>query len=201
MLVPARRARRCFQSPLPAARAARRSRRRRQRLTILAPYNGEPWRIDGSVERARTPLAASTTNSQCTPRPHQRRGVCAEHTWTEDRQPPKTVVRHGGGLSDGRLTSQRYNSVCFCWKSSPSEGPFQKRGTYMDGIYVTSLRFVRTGVMKVMWILDRSEHSRLENMRFRVLPNVFQILAGQVFLYCEFTDYGCMMATFRNLYS
>ena len=48
----------------------------------------------------------------------------------------------------------------------------------MDGIYVTSLRFVRTGVMKVMWILDRSEHSRLENMRFRVLPNVFQILAG-----------------------
>ena len=40
---------------LPAARAARRSRRRRQRLTILAPYNGEPWRIDGSVERARTP--------------------------------------------------------------------------------------------------------------------------------------------------
>ena len=95
MLVPARRARRCFQSPLPAARAARRSRRRRQRLTIPAPYNGEPWRIDGSVERARTPLAASTRHTASA---HRSPTHTAEHTWTEDRQPPKTVVRHGGGL-------------------------------------------------------------------------------------------------------
>ena len=91
-LVPAALRQRCFKSPLPAARAARRSRRRRQRLTILAPYNGEPWRIDGSVERARTPLAASTTNSQCTPTPRPPlapRCVCGAHVDQRTDSRPK----------------------------------------------------------------------------------------------------------------
>ena len=101
--------------------------------------------------------------------------MCAEHTWTEDRQPPKTVVWRWSVRRTPDITALQ---LCLlCWKST-KRGTFPKRGIYVDGIYVTSLRFVRTGVMKVMWVLDRSEHSRLENyMRFRVLPNIFQILA------------------------
>ena len=149
-LVPAALRERCFQSPLPAARAARRSRRRRQRLTILAPYNGEPWRIDGSVERARTPLAASTRHTASA---HRSPTHTAEHTWTEDRQPPKTVVRHGGGLV--RRTpdiTPRYNSVCFAGRAHQARDLSKTRYIYGWYLYVTSLRFVRTGVMKVMWV-------------------------------------------------